>query len=425
MGSWVPAAHRWHVPALGVAAAALTLMAASAMPGDGPRYGEAAASRSSTAEADRRGLARIRRPPLGLPAAPVPEDNPPTVEKIRLGRKIFLDRRLSHNGTLSCAMCHVPEQGFTVHELRTAVGNEGKSLRRNAPTLLNVAYGESFFHDGREPALDLQAFDVFLNPDEMAAPSLGALVAKVRSLPDYGPLFEEAFGEPAGVESIGRAVGTYLRTLLAADSPFDRWYFANDGEALGEAAERGFRLFVGAGRCATCHTIAADHALFTDYRFHDTGLGWYNSMVKSRARDPVRVELAPDVFTLIERAAVESVGEPPASDLGRYEVTGDPADRWRFKTPTLRNVTLTAPYMHDGSLSTLREVVEFYNRGGHRHEGIDPAILPLGLDQGQIEDLVAFLGCLTGSNVDELVRDARSERVGNPGDGLAGPHSES
>lgn len=375
----------------------------------------AAATAPSTDEYDRRALARIERPPLGLPPVPLPSGNPPTVEKIRLGRKLFLDRRLSHNGTLSCAMCHVPEQGFTVNEIRTAVGNEGKSLRRNAPTLLNVAFGESFFHDGREPELDLQAFDVFLNADEMASPSLGAMVAKVRSLPDYAALFRAAFGEPPGVENIGRALGTYLRTLLAADSPFDRWYFGGDETALSLAAQRGFRLFAGEANCTACHLIGADHALFTDHRFHDTGLGWHDTM--ARDTGPVRVEVAPGRFILMDRAAVESVGDPPRADLGRYEVTGEPADRWRFKTPSLRNVALTTPYMHDGSFSTLREVVEHYDRGGYRHADIDPAIRPLGLDESESEDLVAFLESLTGGNVGELVRDARSERVGNPGDG--------
>ena len=174
-------------------------------------------------ELDRRSLSRIHHPPLGLPAVPVPDSNPPTIPKIRLGRKLFLDRRISNNGTLSCAMCHVPEQGFTVNEIQTAVGNEGKSLRRNAPTLLNVAYAAPFFRDGREPDLDLQAFDVFLNPDEMAAPSIGALVERVHSLADYAPLFEKAFGESPTVANIGRALGTYMRTLLSANSPFDRF----------------------------------------------------------------------------------------------------------------------------------------------------------------------------------------------------------
>ncbi|MEE9229509.1 MAG: cytochrome c peroxidase [Acidobacteriota bacterium] len=363
---------------------------------------------------DRESLLRIQNPPLGLPKVPAPETNPPTIPKIRLGRKLFLDRRLSRNGTLSCAMCHVPEQGFTVNELQTSVGHAGQVLRRSAPTLLNVAYAGPFFHDGREPSLDLQPFDVFLNPDEMAAPSLGALVAKVRALPDYAPLFENAFRKHPTVENIGQAVGTYLRTLLSANSPFDRWHFGGDQEALSDAAKRGFERFTGKARCTQCHTIGDDHALFTDHRFHDTGLGWYSSLGMGKITEPIEVEIAPGMVAHLEQSSLASVSDPPANDLGRYEVTDDPADRWLFKTPTLRNVSLTAPYMHDGSFSTLRGVVEFYNRGAHRHEALDPVLHPLDLTEGEIDELVAFLESLTGDNIDELVRDARSQAIGNP-----------
>lgn len=372
---------------------------------------------------DSRAVARIQEPPLGLPPVPVPAHNRPTAAKIRLGRKLFLDRRLSGNGTLSCAMCHVPEQGFTSNELATAVGNEGKTLPRNTPTLLDVAYAGPFFHDGREPDLDLQAFDVFVNPDEMAMPSLGAVVARVRSLTEYDRLFEEAFGAAATVESIGRALGTYMRSLVTGDSPFDRWHFGGDEDAVSDAAKRGFALFTGEAGCSGCHTVgddvaSTDHALFTDHGFHDTGIGWLAVMVRGRSRQPVRVELAPGVYTELDRAAVESVGDPPAHDLGRYQITRDPEDRWRFKTPTLRNVARTAPYMHDGSLTSLREVVEHYDRGGVPHEGQDPRLRPLGLTEREKDDLVAFLESLTGSHLDALVRDARSEKIGNVGSGL-------
>jgi cytochrome c peroxidase len=401
--------------ALAASALATPLAASDRQPDSYGDLPAAVASSSDAAELDRRALARIANPPLGLPAVPVPEGNPPTTAKIRLGRKLLFDRRLSRNGTMSCAMCHVPEQGFTNNELKTAVGIEGKSLLRNAPTLLNTAYAAPFFHDGREPELDLQPFDVFLHPDEMAAPSLGAVVAKVRALPDYQPFFQEAFGGPATVDSIGQAIGTYARTLLSGNSPFDRWYFGGESDAMSATAKRGFRLFAGKANCATCHTIETGAALFTDHRFHDTSLGRHNSMVESRSTEPVKVELAPGVYTHLERSAVASVGEPRANDLGRYEVTLEPADRWLFKTPTLRNVALTAPYMHDGSFSTLRVVVEFYDQGGFPHDGLDPQIEPLGLDDGEIDDLVAFLQSLTGDNLEELIRDARSQRIGNPG----------
>jgi cytochrome c peroxidase len=211
-------------------------------------------------------------------------------------------------------------------------------------------------------------------------------------------------------------VGTYLRTLLCADSPFDRWRFGRDETALSDAAIRGARVFTGKAGCVSCHRIEEDHALFTDHAFHDTGLGWYNSTSRSTSTEPVAVEIAPGVVTHLERSAVQSVGEPFANDLGRYEVTRDPTDRWRFKTPSLRNVAVTAPYMHDGSYSTLRDVVELYNRGNYPHEGLDPLLRPLGLDDREIDDLVAFLESLTGDNLGELIRDARSESVGNPGD---------
>ena len=407
--------------------AVLTLLlvvayAATAVGGPSPAPGAAAetaregnpGSAAGHGEFDRQSLLRIRNPPLGLPEVSAPETNRPTIPKLRLGRKLFLDRRLSRNGTLSCAMCHVPEQGFTVNELQTSVGHEGKVLRRSAPTLLNVAYAGPFFHDGREPSLDLQPFDVFLNPDEMAAPSLGALVEKVRALPDYAPLFENAFRKRPTVENIGQALGTYLRTLLSAGSPFDRWRFGGEREALSAAAKRGFERFTGKARCTQCHTIGDDHALFTDHRFHDTGLGWYGSLGKGRSTGPIEVEIGPGLVAHLDQSSLQSVGDPPANDLGRYEVTHDPADRWRFKTPTLRNVSLTAPYMHDGSFPTLRGVVEFYNRGGHRHEGLDPVLHPLDLSEGEIDEIVAFLESLTGDNIDELIRDARSQAIGNP-----------
>jgi cytochrome c peroxidase len=369
----------------------------------------------AAADIDARALRRIESPPLGLPPVPIPAQNRPSLASIRLGRKLFLDRRLSRNGTLSCAMCHVPEQGFTVNEIGTAVGIEGRSLRRNAPTLLNAAYAGPFFHDGREPELELQPFDVFLNPDEMAAPSLGALVATLRSLPDYPPLFAAAYGGPPTVRTIGAALAGYVRTLLSARSRFDRWRFGHEEGALGEAARRGFALFTGRAGCSTCHLVGANQALFTDHRFHDTGVGWHAAVVRRSATTPVPVQIVPGVTTRLPRAAVDSVGSPPANDLGRYETTGDPADRWRFKTPTLRNVALTAPYMHDGSMSSLREVVVFYDGGAFSHDGLDAALRPLGLQGRQIDDLVAFLESLTGDDVDELIRDARSEAVGNPG----------
>jgi cytochrome c peroxidase len=350
---------------------------------------------------------RVAAPPLGLPAVPVPPDNPVTAAKVELGRKLFFDRRLSHNGTMSCAMCHLPEQGFTNTELARPVGVEGRSVRRNSPTLLNVAYMPALFHDGRESSLETQVVGPLVERSEMGNPSIGHVIARIRALPDYRGLFERAFGAGPSVDRLGQAIASYERTLLSAASPFDRWYYGGETGALSAAAVEGFALFTGRAGCAACHTVGPGHALFTDHLFHDTGLGWYKATVRAQAQAPVTVELAPGVSVAVARSLVDSVGEPEPADLGRHEVTLDPADVWKFRTPTLRNVGLTAPYMHDGSLRTLVDVVKFYDRGGHQHPGIDARIRPLELSEPEIAALVAFLESLTGDSTDTLAAEAR------------------
>ncbi len=219
------------------------------------------------------GRARLASPPLGLPAVPVPADNPVTVEKISLGRKLFFDRRLSANDTMSCAMCHIPEQGFTNNELSIPVGVHGRSLNRNAPTILNVAYVEQLFLDGRASSLEEQAVVPLLHRDEMANPSPDALVARIGGLEDYTGLFEAAFGGGPSLDRIAAAIASWERTLLAADSPFDRWRYGHETSALTLQQQRGFQLFVGKGRCQLCHAVGAEHALLMDQKFHDTGIG--------------------------------------------------------------------------------------------------------------------------------------------------------
>lgn len=365
------------------------------------------------ADIDETGLARIQAPPLGLPPVPIPEDNPPTPDRIALGRKLFFDRRLSHNDTMSCAMCHVPEQGFTNNELATPIGVAGRSIRRNAPTVLNSAYQKTMFHDGRDTSLETQAIGPLASPDEMANPSIGYVVAKIADLPDYEGLFEAAFGGGATIGRIGQAIASWERSLLAADSAFDRWRYGGQPDALTEKQRLGYELFSGKAGCAACHLIDNDHALFTDHEFHDTGLGYSADGASRQGSDTVSVEIAPGLFTAIDRKAVESVGDPRKPDLGRYEVSREPRDLWRFKTPSLRNAALTGPYMHDGSINSLEAVVRFYNEGGVPHEGLDPLIQPLGLSDDEIDAVVAFIEALTASNVAELSADARSEQVGN------------
>lgn len=342
-------------------------------------------------------------PPLGLP--PVAWE-PPRAEAIRLGQRLFFDRRMSVNGTLSCAMCHVPEQGFTQRELRTPIGVEGRSVPRNAPALVNVAYQQTLFVDGRETSLETQIWSPLLAHNEMANPAVGAVLARIAGLDDYAERFQAVFGEGVTMSTLGRALASYQRALLSADSPFDRWYFGGQANALGDEAMHGFELFRSRG-CVSCHRMGEDHALFTDHGFHDTGIGYRDP--KSAAAAPRRLNFAPGVVLEVDGAAIPT----RAADLGRYRITGDPADRWRFRTPGLRNVALTAPYMHDGSLATLADVVAHYAAGGTPHDGLDPRLRPLELTAAQQQALVRFLESLTGSNAAALARDARRTRIGD------------
>ena len=347
--------------------------------------------------------------PLGLPPLPVPPENPLTQARIDLGRTLFMDRRLSHNNTLSCAMCHVPEQGFTSNELGTAIGLEGQSIRRNSPTIYNVAYVEQLFHDGREFSLENQAWGPLLAGNEMANPSIGYVVEKIKALPEYAGRFEQAFGgRGPDVQTIGQALAAYQRTLVSANSRFDRWRYGKDADALAAEERTGFRLFAGKAGCSACHSVDERHALFSDNRFHNTGIGFANSMGLPKKH---RVQLAPGVFVEVEDKALASF-EPPQPDVGRYEVTLDPADSWAYRTPSLRNVALTAPYMHDGSLATLEEVIEFYDRGGIDNPQKSPLLRPLGLAPEEKRALAAFLKSLTGDNVEKRVAEARAAQPG-------------
>ena len=368
---------------------------------------------------DRRGIRMdliglAQDPPLGLPSVPVPADNPLTRAKIELGRKLFFDRRLSINDTLSCATCHIPEQGFTNNELRTPVGVEGRSVLRNSPTLYNVAYQEHVFLDGREISLENQVWQPMTARNEMAAPSIGYVIRKVRRMRDYEALFEQAFeGRGPDILTIGQALASYQRTLLAADSPFDRWYFGGRADAVDESVKRGFALFSGKAQCVVCHRVQADHALFIDHEFHNTGLG-YAASVSEKKPDTTRVQLAPGVFAELPQAAIDAVTQQRLpNDLGLYRITESPDDRWKFRTQTLRNVSLTAPYMHNGRFNTLREVIDFYDRGGVPNELLSPLIRPLELTEKEKQDLEAFLHSLTGSNVPDLVADAFAAPIGD------------
>jgi len=359
-------------------------------------------------------MANLEAAPLGLPRIPEPALNPVTQEKVELGRLLFFDRRLSHNNTFSCAMCHVPEQGFTSNELATAVGIEGQTVRRNSPTIFNVGYLDKLFHDGRESSLEQQVWGPLLAPNEMGNPSIGQVLETIRSIPAYVERFESAFqGRAPTMETVGMALASYERLLVSADSQFDRWYYGGEADALNAEEQSGFELFIGKASCSACHLVGPEWALFTDNQMHNTGVGYRRSM--SSPPEESSVQVAPGEFITVRREVIEEAAERPPNDLGLYEITGRPDDRWKYRTPSLRNVDLTAPYMHDGSILTLADVVRFYDEGGVDNPLRDPLLRPLGLSQNEQERLVDFLRALTGSNVDSLVADALAVPIGNSG----------
>ena len=356
-------------------------------------------------------LATVRHPPLGLPTVPQPRNNLISAQKISLGKKLFFDRRLSLNNTMSCAMCHIPDQGFTNNQMATAVGAEGRTVRRNSPTIYNVAYATRLFHDGRETELEQQAWLPLLARNEMANPSIGYVINKIKQSTDYTGLFEKTFNKPASMETIGMALASYERTLNSANSPFDRWYYGQDKQALDEKAQRGLQLFTGKAHCSQCHTLGKKTALFTDNNLHNTGIGYQEAMASNA--DKQNVQLAPGVIVNIDSKLIGSVSETKTNDLGLYEITQNPEDRWKYKTPSLRNISLTAPYMHNGSLSSLQEVIAFYNQGGIANENLDPLLKPLHLSDVESNELAYFLTQLTGDNIDKLVADALSAPIGD------------
>lgn len=318
-------------------------------------------------------------PPLGLPPIPAPEGGPLTKETIALGEKLFFSTLLSVDRTLSCAHCHDPLKGFADGQ-QHSTGVWGKKGIRNAPSVRNAAYNVLQFWDGRAGSLEEQASGPVMNPIEMAH-TVEGVEAAVNSDPELRRMFVEAFGpapdpskSPVSIERIAHAIAAYERTLLAADSPFDRFYYGKDSSALSPAARRGFDVFRNPrkGNCAVCHTVGEGYALFTDDKFHNLGVG------------------------------VDPEGE--LTDLGRYTVTGVEGDQGRFRTPTLRNIAETAPYMHDGSLKTLKDVVDFYVGGGNWNPWRDELIRPLThLTREERTDLVAFLESLTGVSPPEIV----------------------
>jgi cytochrome c peroxidase len=346
--------------------------------------------------------------PLGLPPPPVPEDNPQTPEKIALGKKLFDDKRFSSTGEVACATCHMAEKAFTDSPLKVSEEIQKLTGTRNAPTVVNSVYFETMFWDGRSPSLEDQALHPFTNPVEMGLESHEPILKTVRADPDYQSAFKEVFGKSGqyiSMTEVTQAIAAFERTQIAANSPFDRYYFKGEQDALTDAQKRGLDLFVNQGRCVSCHVIEQTQAIFTDNRFHNVGVG-INDIQEDVP--PLATEFLKARYTG-EEVDVKVLTDERTSELGRLAITRDFDDLGSFKTSTLRNVAVTAPFMHDGSIETLRDVIVHYNNGGVTNEG-DPVndflsggIRPLNLTDEQIDDLVAFLEALTSPEYAHLL----------------------
>lgn len=314
--------------------------------------------------------------PRGLPLAEwrkrIPADNPLTPEKIKLGEALYFDKRLSADGTVSCATCHDPAIAFTDHNA-TAVGIRSGRNPRNAPTVLNAMFSANLFWDGRARSLEEQAKHPLVNATEMGMQNYEAVVARVAGDPAYVASFRRAFKSAITIETIVKAIAAFERTQLSGNSPFDR-FIAGDRNAISAAQKRGWELFRTKAQCIKCHVFRSGSPFFTDFDFHNTGAGAHSEA---------------------------------ATDLGRYSITKQRRDTGAFKTPTLRDIELTAPYMHDGSQKTLLDVVKFYNRGGEPNAYLDRRVLQLNLTDEEMNALVEFMRSLTS---DEVLRRTQTAK---------------
>ncbi len=300
---------------------------------------------------------------LGDPNDSLPFDSRPNKQSIELGRLLFFDKRLSGDGTIACSSCHLPSRAFTDGKA-VSNGINGQRGHRNAPTVINRLYGRSFFWDGRARTLTEQTLEPFLSPVEHGL-SQHDLLSIIKAIPGYRHLFRKTFGTDVTEDGIATALTHFQWTILSGNSPVDRFDYRGDTAALSAAAQRGFLVFRGKGGCVRCHAGPN----YTDEQYHNLGVGW----------------------------------ETPHIDLGRYAVTRRPEDIGAFKTPTLREVARTAPYMHDGRFKTLREVVNFYNHGGVNNPHQDSIMRPLFLSDDEREDLEVFLNNLSGEGWQQAV----------------------
>jgi cytochrome c peroxidase len=319
----------------------------------------------------------------------IPGDNQPGLERVALGRALYFDVRLSADGTVACATCHDVTRAMTDRR-PLAEGIGGKVGRRNAPTTMNAALLPSQSWDGRASSLEEQALLPIVNPAQMGHVSGDDAVRAIAGDARYKVLFHIAYGRPPNFQDIGRAIASFERTLVFLDAPFDRFLLGEE-RAISASAARGWALFNGKAGCAACHPVSPSSPLGTDGRFHNIGVSARQQNLDALAARALTVLAVDSSRETIDALAVNS----EASDLGRFLVSREQADIGAFRTPPLRNLGVTAPYMHDGSLSTLWDVVDHYDRGGEPNRFLDRRIRPLALTEGEIADLVELLFAMT------------------------------
>jgi cytochrome c peroxidase len=319
----------------------------------------------------------------------IPVDNALTIERVKLGHKLYFEKRLSADGTVACATCHDVTRGFT-DQLAVSEGIKDQNGRRNAPTTLNVALLQTLFLDGRSPTLEHQARLPIVNPIEMGMSDGAAAANAIGKDAEYQAAFRKAYGRQVNYEDIGKAIAAFERTLIFVDSPFRR-FLAGDEGAISPEAKQGWVLFNEKGRCVTCHPINASNPLGTDNRFHNVGVSARHQDFGALAKQAV-IALQQDSS---EQKLDELALSTDMSELGRFMVTKNRSDIGAFRTSLLLNIGITPPYMHDGSIETLWDVMDHYNKGGEPNLFLDGGIEPLALTEAEIDQLVEFLFTLT------------------------------
>lgn len=324
---------------------------------------------------------------------------------VDLGRTLYFDKRLSIDGSVSCATCHDPATAFASKDT-VVIGVRSQNGTRNVPTLLNAKFSKSYFWDGRASTLEEQAKQPLLNSAEMGMESEAALVARLSSIPEYPRRLRRVFPrEGITLDTVAKAIAAYERTLLSNNSPFDR-FIAGDHKAISENQKTGWALFKGKAKCIDCHAHSASSPFFSDFKFYNTG-------VVSKDQDFENLSRRADEIRQRKTSERLDAGllahKPEFSDLGRFLVTDELKDIGAFKTPTLRDVELTGPYMHNGSLKTLLDVVRFYNQGGTNNPNLDQKMHPLNLSEKEMSDLVEFLRALTSNEVLRLAQTSKPQ----------------